>query len=159
MRRLPLWIRSTIRCQPRANDRDLYLPLQQDFAELLSRQLPDDAFHLQIKERSQNFGRIPAGAFHDVINVHRLLGAERLVELFLRAIQRGGGQWISLLSLRPLGLQEGGTDGRGQRALRPRLLRLRLRCCRRMRLAEADFERRVFGKDDVLPAGDEIRVD
>ena len=90
MRRLPLWIRSAVRCQPQANDADLYLPLQQDFAELLSRQLPDDAFHLQIKERSQNFGRIQAGAFHNIINVHRLLGAEQLVELFLRAIQCGG---------------------------------------------------------------------
>jgi len=63
-----------------------YLPLQQDFAELLSRQLPDDAFHLQIKKRSQNFGRIQTGAFHNIINVHRLLGAEQLAELFLRAI-------------------------------------------------------------------------
>ncbi len=78
MQRLPLWIRSTVGCQPRANDADLYLPLQQDFAELLSRQLPDDAFHLQIKERSQNFGRIQAGAFHNIINVHRLLGANLL---------------------------------------------------------------------------------
>src|SRR5260370_24793675 len=107
MRRLPLWIRFTILCQPRAIDLDLYLPLQQDFAELLSRQLPDDAFHLQIKERSQNFGRIPAGAFHDVMNVHRLLGAERLVQLFLPTIQPGGGQWDSLLTLRPPGLPEG----------------------------------------------------
>ena len=70
MRRLPLWMRFEpldagavrLRCNP-------YLLLQQDFAELLARQLPDDAFHLQIKERSQNFGRVQAGAFHDVINV------------------------------------------------------------------------------------------
>jgi hypothetical protein len=92
MRRLPLRVRTTIGCQPRANDAGPYLPLQQDFAELLARQLPDDAFHLQIKERSQNFGRIQAGAFHDIINVHWLLGAEQLVELFLLAIQCGGGQ-------------------------------------------------------------------
>ena len=85
-------MRFTIRCQPRPNDANAYLPLQQDFAELLARQLPDDTFHLQIKERSQNFGRIQAGAFHNIINVHRLLGAEQLVELFLRAIQCGGGQ-------------------------------------------------------------------
>jgi hypothetical protein len=74
MRRLTLRVRSTIGCQPRANDADLYLPLQQDFAELLAWQLPDDTFHLQIKKRSQNFGRVQAGMFHDVINVHRLLG-------------------------------------------------------------------------------------
>ena len=114
MRRLPLWIRSTVGCQPRANDADLYLPLQQDFAELLSRQLPDDAFHLQIKERSQNFGRIQAGAFHNIINVHQLLGAEQLEELFLRAIQCSGGQSISLLALKPLGLrgaQDSPPDG------------------------------------------------
>jgi hypothetical protein len=35
-----------------ASDANPYLPLKQDFAELLARQLPDDAFHLQIKKRS-----------------------------------------------------------------------------------------------------------
>jgi hypothetical protein len=70
-----------------ASDANLYLPLRQDLAELLSRQLPDDAFHLPIKKRSQNFGRIQAGAFHNIINMHRLLGTQQLVELFLRAIQ------------------------------------------------------------------------
>ncbi len=90
------------------------LPLQQDFAEWLSRQLPDDALQLQIKKRSQNFGRIQAGAFHNIINVHRLLGAEQLEELFLRAIQCSGGQSISLLALKPLGLrgaQDSPQDG------------------------------------------------
>jgi len=28
----------------------------------------------------------------------------------------------------------------------------------RMRVAEADFERRVFGKDDVMSSREEIRV-
>jgi len=40
---------------PAAGDEGPYLPLQQDFAEPLARQLPDHAFHLQIKKRSQNF--------------------------------------------------------------------------------------------------------
>jgi hypothetical protein len=60
-----------------------YLLLPQDFAELFARQLPDDTLHLQIEERSENFGRVQAGAFHDVINVHRLVRAEQFVELVL----------------------------------------------------------------------------
>jgi hypothetical protein len=40
-----------------------YLVLQQDFAELFAGQLPDDAFHLHVKERSQNLGRVQAYAF------------------------------------------------------------------------------------------------
>jgi hypothetical protein len=63
-----------------------YLPLQQDFAELLPRQLPDDPLHLQIEKRSENFGRVQAGAFHDVVNVHRLVHAQQFVELLLGAI-------------------------------------------------------------------------
>jgi hypothetical protein len=64
-----MWMRFAIGCRYRGRDAIAYLPLQQDFAELLPRHLPDDAFHLQIKERSQNFGRIQAGAFHNVINI------------------------------------------------------------------------------------------
>jgi hypothetical protein len=41
-------------------DANPYLLLQQDLAELFARQLPDDAFHLQVKERSQNLGRVQA---------------------------------------------------------------------------------------------------
>jgi len=43
-----------------ARDTNPYLLLQQDFAELFARQPPDDAFHLQAKERSQNLGRVQA---------------------------------------------------------------------------------------------------
>jgi hypothetical protein len=43
-----------------ACDANPYLLLQQDFAELFARQLPDDAFHVQVKERSQNLGRVQA---------------------------------------------------------------------------------------------------
>jgi hypothetical protein len=43
-----------------AGDANPDLLLQQAFAELFTRQLPDDAFHLQIKERSQNLGRVQA---------------------------------------------------------------------------------------------------
>jgi hypothetical protein len=59
---------------PALGDASVYLLLQQYFAELFSRQLPDDSLHLQIEERSQNFRRVQPGAFHNVINVHRLLG-------------------------------------------------------------------------------------
>jgi hypothetical protein len=43
-----------------ARDTNPYVLLQQDFAERFARQLPDDAFHLQIKERSQNLERVQA---------------------------------------------------------------------------------------------------
>src|SRR6266581_2151024 len=114
MRWLPLWMRFTIGCQPRANDANPYLLLQQDFAELLARQLPNDAFHLQIKERSQNFRRVQAGALHDVINVHRFLGAEQFIEFLLRAVQRGSSQEIPLFGFRFFGLHEGGAHWRGE---------------------------------------------
>jgi hypothetical protein len=81
MRRLPSWMRCAIGGQPQADDRNPYLPLQQDFAELLAGQLPDDALHLQIKKRSQNFRRVQARAFHDVINMHRLLGTEQFLAI------------------------------------------------------------------------------
>ena len=45
-----------------------YLLLQQDFAELLAGQLPDDALHLQSEERSENFGRVQAGALHSTMS-------------------------------------------------------------------------------------------
>ena len=40
-----------------------------DLRELLAGQLSNDPFHLQIKKRSQNLGRVQAGSFHDVINL------------------------------------------------------------------------------------------
>ena len=43
-----------------AGDANPYLLLQQAFAEPFTRQLPDDAFRLQVKERSQNLGRVQA---------------------------------------------------------------------------------------------------
>jgi len=54
-------------------DASPYLPLQQGFAELFSRQLPDDSFHLQVEERSQNLGRVQARAIYDVVDVHWLI--------------------------------------------------------------------------------------
>jgi hypothetical protein len=36
---------------------------------LFARQLPDHAFHLQVKKRSQNLARVQAGIFHQFINV------------------------------------------------------------------------------------------
>jgi len=43
-----------------AGDTNPYVLLQQDFAALLARPLPDAAFHLQVRERSQNLGRVQA---------------------------------------------------------------------------------------------------
>jgi hypothetical protein len=62
-----MWMRLLLDAGTEASDAIPYLPLPQDFAELLSRQLPDAAFHLQIKKRSQNFRRVQAGAFHNII--------------------------------------------------------------------------------------------
>jgi hypothetical protein len=65
-----------------------YLLLQQHPAERFVRQLPDDPFHLQIKERNQNFGGVQVGAFHEVLKGHRFIGAEHLEDFFLCAVQR-----------------------------------------------------------------------
>jgi hypothetical protein len=45
--------------------------LEKDHAEELARKLPDEAFHLLIKKRSENAGRVQAGVFHDVVNRSR----------------------------------------------------------------------------------------
>ncbi len=66
-------------CQPQANDRSPYLPLTQDFAEWL----PDDAFHLQIKERTRTSEEFKLERSH----VHRLFGAVYFLGLVLRAVQ------------------------------------------------------------------------
>ena len=42
--------------------------LHQYFRELLARQLPHDALHLQSTERSQNFARVQAGSFRQVLD-------------------------------------------------------------------------------------------
>jgi hypothetical protein len=42
--------------------------LPKDLGELLPRQLPDDAFHLQVQEGSQNFARIQPSGFDQVVN-------------------------------------------------------------------------------------------
>jgi hypothetical protein len=49
--------------------------LQQNLGELLSRQLPYDAFHLQVKKGSQNFVGIQPGRFNNVVNMTGLFGA------------------------------------------------------------------------------------
>jgi hypothetical protein len=63
-----------------------YLPLKQHFAELLPWRLPHDAFHFQIKKRSENLGRVQAGSFDDVVNVFGFLGAEEFVDLILGGV-------------------------------------------------------------------------
>ena len=49
--------------------RALYLPLKQYLTESFAGRLPDDAFHLQIEKRSENFGRVQAGTFDDFVDV------------------------------------------------------------------------------------------
>src|SRR2546426_8523337 len=56
--------------------------------ELLSRHLPDDPFHFQHKQRSQNFRRVQAGAFDQLVHVTRLVGVEHGVERAFRSDQR-----------------------------------------------------------------------
>ena len=93
-----------------------YLLLQQDFAELLARHLPDDALHLQSEKRSENFGRVQAGALHEVVNRLRPVCAEQFVPLFLRPIERGGGDAVepsSALGLRGI-FPEDGVQGLGE---------------------------------------------
>ena len=114
MRPLPWQMRRRIGCPPRANDAISYLLLQQDFAELFPRQLPDDAFHLQIRKRNQNFKRVQAGPFDGVINVHRFVCRERFDRVSFSshlAMQLPGDS-----AARPpvLGLQECRADGRRQ---------------------------------------------
>ena len=43
-------------------------PLQQNLAKRLSRQLPEDAFPLQVKQRSQNFAGIQPSRFYQLID-------------------------------------------------------------------------------------------
>src|SRR5439155_12491486 len=85
-------------------------PLQEQLAEEFARQLPDEAFHLQIKKRSENVGRVQAGVFDDVVNGSRLVGTEEGVNLLTAAGQGSGNQQIALQGLRLFGFSESGTD-------------------------------------------------
>src|SRR5208282_751621 len=83
---LPAWVQLLMRDgflpMHRANAACIFCHLQQYLNELLSRQLADDAFHLQFKEGSENFARIQSSGFHNVVNMPRLLHAEYLVNPF-----------------------------------------------------------------------------
>jgi hypothetical protein len=57
--------------------------LQQQLTDLLARQLPDDAFHLQIKKVSQNVAGIQPTVFDEVVNMTWLLGAQYGIKPFL----------------------------------------------------------------------------
>jgi hypothetical protein len=52
--------------------------LQQYLTKPFARQLPDDAFHLQVKERSQNFAEIQPRRFDKLVNMPWFLGTEQL---------------------------------------------------------------------------------
>src|SRR5580658_281431 len=106
-------ILSALRCRKSGGRFAPYLPLKQHFAVLLSRRLPDDAFHLQIEKRSENFGRVQAGTFDKVVDVRGFVGTEEFVELFFRGIEGRRDQEISLFGFGLFGFYEGGADGRG----------------------------------------------
>jgi hypothetical protein len=71
---------------------------------LFPRQLPHHVFHLQLKQRSQNFGRVQAAGFDDVINMPRVLGVEEAVDFFSRAGEGRGDQQIALFGFGGFGL-------------------------------------------------------
>ena len=89
MQRLPLWMRLAYWMPPLRPA--MQAPIcfySKTLLNCLPGLLPDHAFHLQIKKRSQNFGRVQAGPFHEVINVHRLVGVEQVI-LFLLLTRSG----------------------------------------------------------------------
>jgi hypothetical protein len=53
---------------------------EQNFGELLSGQLADDAFHLQCEERSQNFAGVQASSFNEVVDGLRFFGTQQRVK-------------------------------------------------------------------------------
>jgi hypothetical protein len=57
-------MRFTLGCRPRANEANPICLYSKTLLNCLPGICRDDAFHLQIKKRSQNFGRVQAGAFH-----------------------------------------------------------------------------------------------
>jgi hypothetical protein len=57
--------------------------LQQGLAELFPGQLPDDAFHLQVKEGSQNFAGIQPSRVHQVVDGPGFFRAQQLVNPFV----------------------------------------------------------------------------
>jgi hypothetical protein len=83
---------------------------KQNFQKLLARQLPDHAFHLQIKERSQNLRGVQPGLFHDVVNMPRLVGTQQVVDLLLRRVQRRRQQQVPLLGFRLFRLYQRRAD-------------------------------------------------
>ena len=66
------------------NDYSGFRGLQEDLRKLLAGQLSYDPFHLQVEKRSQNLRRVQAGSFHDVINMHWLVGGEDCVDFLFR---------------------------------------------------------------------------
>ena len=69
---------SATHCNP--NDYNDFRGLEEDLHKLLTWQLSYDPFHLQIEKGSQNLRRVQAGSFHDVINMHWLVGGEYFVD-------------------------------------------------------------------------------
>ena len=69
-------------CNP--NDYNGFRGLQEDLRKLLAGQLSYDPFHLQVKKGSQNLRGVQAGSFHDVINMHWLVGGEQFVDFLFR---------------------------------------------------------------------------
>jgi hypothetical protein len=76
--------------------------------------LPNGTSHLQIKKRSENFGRVQVGTFDDVINVYGFVGAEEFVKLLFEGIEGSRDQEISLSGFELFGFYESGADGSGE---------------------------------------------
>jgi len=111
--------------------------------------------HLQIKKRSENLGRVQAGVFGGVVNGPRFPGTPERVNLLAAAGQGGGTDrlrcWASgcsgLLSAKRAGVGSSSITSASMSAVSFAMGR-----------TEANFHRRVFDKDDVLPARQKIAV-
>jgi hypothetical protein len=67
----------------RADAKAFFPHLQQNLRKLLSRRLPNDAFHLQVKKGSENLAGIQSSRFNEVVNMHRSVVTQKLVTPFL----------------------------------------------------------------------------
>jgi hypothetical protein len=88
-----------------------FKPSTIDLTELLSRLLPDDAFPLQVQERSQNFAGIQPTALHQFLTRLPACGVEELVSIWLCWGYHVRGQPIGL----PRPNRLGGRESRSER--------------------------------------------
>jgi hypothetical protein len=125
----------------------------------LTRKLPDEAFHLQIKKRSENIERVQAGVFHDIVNRSRLGRTQESENPLTVAGEPGGDQQVALLRVRLLGFGRGGLDRCGPQfdhvlrvgdefaALRDRLVRREADGLGHIPCHTKDFAAEPYGPD------------